>query len=235
MTAAALRSVSKRFGKTVALDRLDLAVEEGEVLALLGPNGAGKSTALSILLGLRRPDSGRAELFGRDPQTLTARAAIGVTPQESGFPQTLRVGEIADLVRAHFPRPAGRDDLLRRFGLLEVERRQAGGLSGGSRRRLAVALAFAGQPRAVFLDEPTTGLDVEARLSVWAELETYAAGGGTILLTTHHLEEAERLASRIVLIAAGSVVAEGTAEQLAARTSAAGLEEAFLSLIGGLS
>jgi len=116
-----------------------------------------------------------------------------------------------------------------------VERRQAGGLSGGSRRRLAVALAFAGQPRAVFLDEPTTGLDVEARLSVWAELETYAAGGGTILLTTHHLEEAERLASRIVLIAAGSVVAEGTAEQLAARTSAAGLEEAFLSLIGGLS
>jgi ABC-2 type transport system ATP-binding protein len=228
--AAALRSATKRLGSTVALDAVDLEVAHGEVLTLLGPNGAGKTTALSLLVGLRRPDSGRAELFGRDPTEPAARAGIGTTPQEHGFPQTLRVREILDLVRAHFSRPAARSDLLERFGLVEVAGRQAGGLSGGQRRRLAVALAFAGNPRAVFLDEPTTGLDVEARLAVWDEVRAYAATGGTVLLTTHHLEEAERLASRIVLLAGGRVVADGTAPELSARASAAGLEGAFLAL-----
>jgi ABC-2 type transport system ATP-binding protein len=151
-------------------------------------------------------------------------------PQEHGFPQTLHVREILDLVRAHFSRPAARSDLLERFGLVEIAGRQAGGLSGGQRRRLAVALAFAGNPRAMFLDEPTTGLDIEARLAVWDEVRAYAATGGTVLLTTHHLEEAEQLASRIMLLAGGRVIADGTAPELSARASTADLEGAFLAL-----
>ena len=200
------------------------------MLALLGPNGAGKTTALSLLLGLRRPDSGRAELFGRDPTDPAARAgdrrhAAGARlPADASRPRDPRPRPCA------LPRPAARSDLLERFGLAEIARRQAGGLSGGERRRLAVALAFAADPRAVFLDEPTTGLDVEARLAVWDEVRAYAATGGTVLLTTHHLEEAERLASRIVLLAGGRVVADGTAPELSARASAAGLEDAFLTL-----
>ena len=230
MTAAALHAVSKRFGAHAALISVDLAIEAGKVVALLGPNGAGKTTALSILLGLRRPDAGRAELFGDDPRHPAARAAIGVTPQECGFPPTLRTGEIVDLVRAHFPAPAPRAELLERFGLAALVRRQTGGLSGGERRRLAVALAFAGSPRAVFLDEPTAGLDVEARRAVWRELKLYTVDGGTVLLTTHHLEEAEALASRVAVLSQGRVVAEGTPAEVSGRAQASGLEEAFLTL-----
>jgi ABC-2 type transport system ATP-binding protein len=232
MTAAALNGVSKRFGDMLALDRIDLELRSGEALALLGPNGAGKTTALSIMLGLRSPDHGRAELFGADPRRPEARASIGVTPQEISFPPTLRVDEIVDLVRAHFADPLPTHDLLARFGLEQVRRRQAGGLSGGERRRLAVALAFAGSPRAVFLDEPTTGLDVESRRTVWAELETYADAGGTVLLTTHYIEEAEALATRVVLLAKGRVVAEGVPSELAG-SYPGGLEEALLSLTDG--
>jgi ABC-2 type transport system ATP-binding protein len=230
LIAAALRTVSKRFGETVALDRVDFAVEAGEVVALVGPNGAGKTTALAILLGLRRPDEGDAEIFGVDPRQVRGRLAVGVTPQESGFPPTLRVREIVELVRAHFPCAVPTDELLGRFRLGTIARRQAGGLSGGERRRLSVALAFAGDPAAIFLDEPTAGLDVESRRSVWAEINRYSADGGTVLLTTHYLEEAERLAGRIVLLAQGRVVAEGSPTQLAAQARASGLEEAFLAL-----
>jgi ABC-2 type transport system ATP-binding protein len=232
VNAAALWSVSKRFGKTVALDQVDFAVEAGEVVALLGPNGAGKTTALSILLGLRRPDEGRAEIFGIDPRRPISRLAVGVTPQEAGFPPTLQVREIVDLVRAHFPYPAPMDELLERFDLANIAGRQAGGLSGGERRRLSVALAFAGEPAAIFLDEPTAGLDVESRRSVWSEIDRYALDGGTVLLTTHYLEEADRLAEKIVLLARGRVVAEGTSAELAEQARASGLEEAFLALTG---
>jgi ABC-2 type transport system ATP-binding protein len=232
MTAAALRGVTKRFGGLVALEDVDLELRHGEVLALLGPNGAGKTTALSLMLGLRRPDVGRAELFGADPRRAGSRAAVGVTPQESGFPPTLRVSEIVDLVRAHFATPVATADLLARFGLVECARRQAGGLSGGERRRLSVALAFAGSPRAVFLDEPTSGLDVEARRAVWSELEEYAVAGGTILLTTHYLEEAEALASRVALLSRGRIAAAGSLRQLA-EAHGGRLEDAFLALTEG--
>jgi ABC-2 type transport system ATP-binding protein len=229
--AVRLRAVEKRFGKLTALRRVDLTVEPGEIVALLGPNGAGKTTLVSILLGLRRPDAGAAELFGRDPRNRRARTAVGVTPQEMSFPPTLHAREIVDFVRAHYPASVATEELLDRFELTALARRQVGGLSGGERRRLAVALAFAGAPQLVVLDEPTTGLDVESRRGVWVEIERYAGGGGTVLLTTHNLEEAEVLSNRIVVIAEGAILAEGTASTV---KSLAGdglsLEEAFLRL-----
>ena len=209
MTAAALVEASKRFGGTPALDRVTFAVDDGDVVALLGPNGAGKTTSIALLLGLRRPDTGRALLFGRDPRAAAARRTLGVTPQEMGFPHTLRVVEVVRLVRAHYPQPLSEGDILERFGLTRLAKRQVGGLSGGERRRLAVALAFAGDPRLVVLDEPTSGLDAESRRSVWEAVRGHAAAGGALLLTTHHLDEAEALASRVVVIESGRIVAEG--------------------------
>jgi ABC-2 type transport system ATP-binding protein len=215
LTAAArLDRVSKRFGTVTALDRVSITTESGDVLALLGPNGAGKSTALAVLLGLRRPDEGAALLFGDDPRRPRARRAIGVALQESAYPATLRVHELVDLARAHYDEPCERAALLERFGLEAQSSRQLGGLSGGERRRVAVALAFAGRPRLLVLDEPTAGLDPPARRAVWAAVRAHGADGGTTLLTTHYLEEAEALATRIVLIDGGSIVTEGTVSSI---------------------
>lgn len=208
-------SVHKRLGSVEALRGASLAVRQGEIVALLGPNGAGKTTLLNVLLGLRRPDRGETRLFGLDPRRTAARTRLGFTPQEQSFPPTLRVGEVVDLVRAHYQGAV--PDLLARFGLEEVAQRQTGGLSGGERRRLAVALAFVGDPRLVVLDEPTTGLDVESRHRVWAAIRDYAETDGTVLLTTHDLHEAEALATRIAVIVAGQVVAEGSVAEIRAR------------------
>jgi ABC-2 type transport system ATP-binding protein len=230
-TPAVLERVSKNYGKVEALKSFSLTVCAGEVVALLGPNGAGKTTALSILLGLRSPDEGRARIFGRNPREVEARRLLGATPQETGFPPTLRLTEVIDLVRAHYPHPLDITDVLTRFGLADVARRQVGGLSGGQKRRLAVALAFAGNPRAVFLDEPTTGLDVEARRRVWDGIRMYAENGGTVLLTTHYLEEADTLASRVVVIAGGATIAEGSPAEVKAR---AGLKRIRVEVDGEL-
>jgi ABC-2 type transport system ATP-binding protein len=215
---AELQGVHKRYGKVDALQGVDLEIRPGELLALLGPNGAGKTTAVSILLGQRRPDAGSARLFGRDPTLPAARRPVGVTLQESGFPDNLTVREVVDLVRVHYPNPAPTRELLDRFGLAEVAGRRAGGLSGGQTRRLAVALAFAGRPRAVVLDEPTTGLDVESRHRLWEVVRAFVAEGGSVLLTTHYLEEAQALASRVVVIASGQVIAQGSVDEITART-----------------
>jgi ABC-2 type transport system ATP-binding protein len=211
---AELDEVRKDYGTTRALDGLSMTLRAGEVVALLGPNGAGKTTAVSILLGIKRPSAGRATLFGDDPRSTSPRRHIGVTPQDVAFPAGLRVAEVVDLVRAHFEAPEPRETLLRRFELADLARRQAGGLSGGEKRRLALALAFAGRPKAVFLDEPTAGLDVEARRSLWTVLQAHAGAGGTILLTTHRLDEAEALATRIVVLDHGRVLASGSIESI---------------------
>jgi ABC-2 type transport system ATP-binding protein len=215
---AELQGVHKRYGKVDALQGVDLRLQPGELLALLGPNGAGKTTAVSILLGQRHPDAGLARLFGRDPTQPAARRPVGVTLQESGFPDNLTVAEVVDLVRVHYPHPAPTRELLDRFGLTEVAGRRAGGLSGGQTRRLAVALAFAGRPQLAVLDEPTTGLDVEARRGLWEVLRAFVADGGAVLLTTHYLEEAQALASRVVVLAGGQVIAHGSVDDITART-----------------
>ncbi|WP_049556298.1 ABC transporter ATP-binding protein [Nonomuraea sp. SBT364] len=205
---------TRRYGDVLALDRVSLDIGAGELVGLLGPNGAGKSTLMNLLVGLRRPTSGTVELFGGSPSDPAVRRGIGVTPQETGLPESLRVGEIVDFVSAHFPERYGTAELLARVGLGDLVRRQVGGLSGGQRRRLAVALAFAGRPRLVFLDEPTTGLDVEARRTLWEGIRSFHADGGTVVLTSHYLEEIEALAQRVVVIGRGRVLADGTVREV---------------------
>jgi ABC-2 type transport system ATP-binding protein len=209
-TMARATEVTRRYGDVVALDRVSLEIPAGELVGLLGPNGAGKSTLINLFVGLRRASSGTVELLGGSPADPVVRRGIGVTPQETGLPEVLRVGEIVDLVSAHFPAPMGKAELLDRFGLGELVKRQIGGLSGGQKRRLAVALAFAGNPRMVFLDEPTTGLDVEARRTLWDGVRAYHESGGTVLLTSHYLEEIEALAQRVVVVGGGRVLADDT-------------------------
>jgi ABC-2 type transport system ATP-binding protein len=169
------------------------------------------------MLGLRRPDAGQARLFGRDPRDACARRAIGVVLQEVGFPPALRVRETVDLVRAHFPDAVSTHDALDRLGLGRLGERYAGGLSGGQRRRLAVALAFAGGVEALFLDEPTAGMDALARRALLQDVAQFATGGGAVLLTTQQLAEAEEIATRVVVLAAGRVLVEGTVGQVRAR------------------
>ncbi|MEV0152917.1 ABC transporter ATP-binding protein [Micromonospora sp. NPDC050686] len=214
MILARAEQVTRRYGDVVALDRVDLAVRAGEVVGLLGPNGAGKSTLINLLVGLRKPSAGRVELFGGDPRDAASRRALGVTPQETGLPGTLRVVEVVDFVSAHFPDPVPRAELLDRFDLADQARRQTGGLSGGQRRRLAVALAFVGRPRLVVLDEPTTGLDVAARHTLWEAVRAFHAEGGTVLLSSHYLEEVEALAQRVVVIGRGRVLADDTVDAI---------------------
>jgi ABC-2 type transport system ATP-binding protein len=212
MILARAVDVSRRYGGTLALDRVDLDIAAGQIVGVLGPNGAGKSTLISLLTGIRRPSSGRVELLGEDPRQPAGRRHLGVTPQETGLPATLRVAEVIDFVRAHYPDPLPRAELLDRFGLANLARRQTGGLSGGQKRRVAVALAFAGRPKIVFLDEPTTGLDVEARRSLWDGIRAFHAEGGTVVLTSHYLEEVEALAERAVVIGGGRVLADDTVD-----------------------
>ena len=214
---AELHGVEKRFGAATALAGVSFGAERGEVVALLGPNGAGKTTAISILLGLRRPDAGCATLFGRDPRLPHSRRRVGVTPQESAFPPTLSVAEVIELVRAHYPQPASTRDVVEPFLLRGLSERRTGGLSGGERRRLAVALAFAGAPDLVVLDEPTAGLDLQARRACWDAVRSYRVAGGTVVMTTHHLDEAEALATRVVVLDRGHVVGVGSVDEIARR------------------
>jgi ABC-2 type transport system ATP-binding protein len=214
---AQLTGVRKRFGSRWALSGVDLDVREGEVLVVLGPNGAGKTTALSVLTGLRPADGGTVSLFGGDPRDAAVRRGLGVTPQDLDFPAMLRVHELIDLIRAHYPNPLATQTILERFELTHLRDRYSSALSLGERRRLAVAFAFAGNPRLACLDEPTTGLDVESRHAVWNALRGYVAQGGTVLLTTHYLEEAEKLATRVVVIANGVTIFEGSVAEIKSR------------------
>lgn len=209
--------VTRRFDATVALDDVSLTVHEGELVGLLGPNGAGKTTLLSLVSGLRRPDSGTVRLFGGDPRDPAARVGLGTTPQETGLPPTLRVREVAEFVAGHYPDPLPTRELLEVFGLTDLAQRQTGGLSGGQRRRLAVALAMAGRPRLVLLDEPTTGLDVDARHILWDALRAFHARGVTVVVTSHYLEEIEALAERVVVVDQGHVLADGALRDVVGR------------------
>jgi ABC-2 type transport system ATP-binding protein len=233
-----LENVSKSFGGIAALDGVSLAIPAGQAIAFLGPNGAGKSTTISLMLGLLRPSGGRVSLFGKTPWDPASRRMIGATPQDTDFPPNLTVSELLRLVASHFPHPAGIAELLSNFGLTDLANRAASKLSGGERRKLALAMAFTGNPKAVFLDEPTAGLDVEARRLFWDAVDRFHSHSGTVFLTTHHMEEAEALARRVVLINRGRVVQQGSVADIKARVGYRRLrfqagEAPTLSLLAG--
>lgn len=212
---ASLNHVTKRFPNgVVALDNISLTLRRGEVVALLGPNGAGKSTAVKLLMGLSSPTSGAVQIFGADPRNHAARLRTGAMLQVGRAPEMLRVSEHIRLFRGYYLNPMPFADLVDMAGLEGIESRFFGQLSGGQKQRVLFALALAGNPDLVFLDEPTVGLDIKSRRSLWAQIGMLAARGKTVLLTTHYLEEADSLAQRIVVIDKGRVVCEGTPDEV---------------------
>ena len=213
---AELLNVTKRFGTVVALDRFDLAVRRGELLALLGPNGAGKTTAISLLLGLQQPNSGTARLFGQSPNLIEPRRQVGVMMQEAALAPELRVREQIELVASYYPRPLSPDEALEITGTAPLGMRPYGKLSAGQKRQVQFALAIVGWPILLFLDEPTVGLDIQSREMVWATLRCLVDEGRSIVLTTHYLEEAEALADRVVVLAKGRPIATGTVSEMRA-------------------
>lgn len=214
--------LTKRYGDLVAVDGLDLAIGQGDIVAILGPNGAGKSTTIEMLLGLRTPTRGTIRVFAAEPNAKATRARVGAMLQESHAPETLTVAEAIDLVRHYYPVALGLDDILGRADLLDKRSSRVGQLSGGQQQRLNFALAIAGDPDLLFLDEPTAALDVSARLMFWEQVRGLAAQGKTILFSTHNLAEADALADRVVVISHGRIVADGTPRRskltVAART-----------------
>jgi ABC-2 type transport system ATP-binding protein len=218
-TLAKLENVSKRYGNVTALNGLSLSVHAGEILALVGPNGAGKTTAVSLLLNLIEADSGTVSLFNKDPQALAARQRIGVMLQSAAFPETLRVSELIALTQSYYPFPRELKDIAEMAGIADLLQRPYGKLSGGQQRRVQFAMAICAKVEILFLDEPTVGLDIEAREAMWMSLRKLVAEGCAIVLTTHYLEEAEALANRVIVIALGSVIAEGSVESIRSRVA----------------
>jgi ABC-2 type transport system ATP-binding protein len=211
---ATLSGVTKRYGAITALDNLSLALYPGEVVALLGPNGAGKSTAVRMMLGLIAPSEGAARIFGLDPRSPASRVRIGAMLQVARIPETLKVREHLDLFRSYYPHPLAVAEIVRIAQLEGIEGRLFSALSGGQKQRVLFGLALCGDPDLIFLDEPTVGMDIEARRGLWQQIRTLAERGKTVLLTTHYLEEADALAHRIIVIDKGRIVSEGTPAQV---------------------
>ncbi len=235
--AIALVGASKRYGNFEALKNVSFAIEKGSLVAMLGPNGAGKTTSINLMLGLRRPTSGKALIFGDDPRRIATRKRFGAMLQESGVPQLLKVTELVELFRSYYPKPLPTDQVVKLVGLEEKANTLVRDLSGGQTQRLYFALAICGDPEVLFLDEPTVGMDVEGRRVFLRVIRDFAAGGKTILLTTHYLEEADELAERVLVIDKGKVIADGSPQEIKSRvagskitfTSSASLDAAALS------
>lgn len=215
--AVSLTAATKRFGPLTALDNVSFTVERGETVALLGPNGAGKTTAISLLLGLRPPTSGQVRIFGGDPRNAQTRLRLGAMLQESGVPATLTAREVVEFFRQMYAKPLDAMDALATAELTHRANARVGTLSGGEKQRLYFALAIVGRPDLLFLDEPTVSLDVETRRRFWEEIRGQIARGTTIVLTTHYIEEADALATRVVVIDHGRVIAEGTPAEIKSR------------------
>ncbi|WP_238996567.1 ABC transporter ATP-binding protein [Paenibacillus pinistramenti] len=215
----ALKELTKEFaGGKRAVDHLSFTVEAGTITALLGPNGAGKSTTISMILGLQQPTKGEVKLLGGSPQDLAVRSRIGAMLQDTETVHGLKVEEAIDLFRNFYSRPMPLELLLQMAGLEQERHKMASSLSGGQKRRLAFAMALAGDPEVLFLDEPTVGMDVMSRQVFWESVRALARLGKTIILTTHYLEEADQLADRIIVINNGRLIADGTPAEIKATT-----------------
>lgn len=217
--AASLEQVSKNYGTVQALKNFSMDVRAGELTAVLGPNGAGKTTAIRLLLGLARPTLGRVSVFGGDPILMATHLRVGAMLQVGRVPESLKVREHIDLFSSYYAAPLPMEQTLGIAGIENLRDRKFGDLSGGQKQRVLFALAICGNPDLLFLDEPTVGLDVEARHLLWDEIRQLLGLGKTVVLTTHYLEEADALADRVVVINKGSVIAQGTPEQIKARTA----------------
>ncbi|MEC0230560.1 ABC transporter ATP-binding protein [Paenibacillus alba] len=211
--------VTKEFKGRAAVDNLSLTIEEGSVVALLGPNGAGKTTTVSMMLGLLLPTKGNVRIWDRNPQDRAVRNRLGAMLQEVNVIDGLTVLETIDLFRHYYSHSLPLDHLLHISGLEAEKNKRASSLSGGQKRRLGFALALAGDPGLLFLDEPTVGMDITARQQFWETVRGMAANGRTIILTTHYLEEADSIADRIVVINKGKLIADGTSTEIKASTN----------------
>src|SRR5579872_5502533 len=221
--ALSFRGVGHRYGARVALDGLDVSVARGETVALLGPNGAGKSTAISLLLGLLRPNVGKVEVLGTTPRRALAQGLVGAMLQSgsaSGLPPGVRVDSVLRLVRRLYRHPAPFDATVERAGIRSLLDRHTNRLSGGQIQRVRFAIAIAGDPELVFLDEPTAAMDVSGRRAFWRMIRRYGEEGRTIVFATHHLEEADQNADRVVVVNHGRVVANGPGATLKAAVTA---------------
>jgi ABC-2 type transport system ATP-binding protein len=214
-----LADVSKNYGRVTALSHVSLSIDSGELVALLGPNGAGKTTAVRLLLGLISPGSGTARVFGADPRDAANRVRTGAMLQVSRVPETLRVCEHVRLFSSYYPAPMAFDEVIEIAGLRGVESRKFGELSGGQKQRVLFALAICGNPDLLILDEPTVGLDVQARRGMWKQIRALLDRGKSVLLTTHYLDEADALADRVIVIDRGTIIAEGTPQEVKSRAA----------------
>jgi ABC-2 type transport system ATP-binding protein len=212
--AVRLVGVAKNYGTVRAVDGVDLAITRGETVALLGPNGAGKSTIINMLLGLISPSGGRVAVFGSTPADAVRSGKIGAMLQESGFVPNATVRELVELSRSLYRDPLPTAEILATADLTDVAGRQLDRLSGGQSQRVRFAFALAGNPELLVLDEPTVAMDVESRQSFWAAMRRYVATGRTVLFATHYLEEADDFADRVIVIAQGRVIADGSGTQI---------------------
>jgi ABC-2 type transport system ATP-binding protein len=239
---ATFDGITRRYGQVTAVDHLSLGIQRGQTVALLGPNGAGKTTTVELLLGLINPDAGVVRLFGGPPADAVAAGRVGAMLQDAGLPQGARVAELVDLVRRLYPEPLSLQDTLRLADLEDVANRRVERLSGGQRQRVRLALAVAGNPELLILDEPTAALDVDARRTFWHRVRGYVSAGRTVLFATHRLEEADAVADRVVVIAGGRLLTDGTPQQVKAKAggrstvsvAAAGLPRYLLENLPGV-
>ncbi len=226
--AVRCRNLVKRYEDVVAVAGLDLEVQSGECFGLLGPNGAGKTTTLEILEGLTTPDDGQVEVLGTSwtkGNGHALRQRLGLALQETQLSTKLTVIETLRLFRSFYSRGKAPEDVMDRLSLREKRDAPVGKLSGGQKQRLAVACALVGDPELLFLDEPTTGLDPQSRLELWEQISQFRAGGGTVVLTTHYMDEAERLCDRVAIVDHGRVIAQDTPQELIASLKAANVVE----------